>query len=121
MKPTANGMTRELLRRVRAHNYRTRTERLASVRAGIGVLDGYTLDDLRIVLPGRKVEWLTSFDTLRNAVVHPNPNLITLDDAGHVMIFNGNDGRMFTVALDCFFTVSSSPVYHKIRAPRKVR
>lgn len=121
MPPTSTDLPRELLRRVRAHSYRTRTERLDRIHAGLSVLDEYTQDEIRAILPGRKVEWITNYGTARNAVVHQDPQRIVFSVGGKNIEFNGHDGRMYTVAIEYFFTVSPQRVFHAIRAPRKVR
>lgn len=121
MNDTPTDLPRELLRRVRAHSYRTREERLSRVHAGLSVLDDYSPEEIRTVLPGRKVEWITQFGTARNAVVHHDPERIEFSPNGKNVMFNGNDGKMYTVAIQYFFTVSPTRIFHKIRAPRKVR
>lgn len=119
MNPSPAGMPRELLRRVRAHNYLTRTERLRLVSCGVSALEGYTPEEIRIVLPGRKIEWLTSVGTARNAVVHPTAELVALDDES--LTFLNHEGVTYSLHLKRVFTVSSKHIFHKIRAPRKVR
>jgi hypothetical protein len=121
MNAPSTDLPRELLRRVRAHSYRTRAERLARVNTGLSVLDDYTQDEVRAVLPGRKVEWITQYGTARNAVVHADPERIEFSPNGKNVMFNGTDGKMYTVAVEFFFTVSPKRIFHKIRAPRKVR
>lgn len=119
MNPSPAGMPRELLRRIRAHNYQTRTRRLELVREGTSALEGYTPEEIRIVLPGRKIEWLTSFGTARNAVVHPTAELVALDDES--LTFLNHEGVTYSLHLNRVFTVSSKHIFHRIRAPRKVR
>lgn len=121
MNVPSTDLPRELLRRMRRHSYRTRAERLERVNAGLSVLDEYSQDEIRAILPGRKVEWITNYGTARNAVVHHDPQRIVFSAEGKNIEFNGNDGRMYTVAIEYFFTVSPERVFHAIRAPRKVR